>query len=162
MGQCWEGVNDRCLVWGANLRVKPTSSSRSLGKYHVALAEVLEEKPGKQLPWYRVRIGNAEGWVSGPYAVEPIDQEGFAHNGSLGIPWAEAQAACSLYASMNESDVLLTLRSQTFMQVLAQTEDGWAHVLVTDRAQDFSLFASGTYGYVRTDAILLHSPWNAF
>ena len=159
MGQCWEGVNDRCLVWGANLRVKPTSSSRSLGKYHVTLAEVLEEKPGKQLPWYRVRIGNAEGWVSGPYAVEPIDQEGFAHNGSLGIPWAETQAACPLYASMNKADTLLILPPQTFMQMLAQTEDGWAHVLVTDEPQDFRLSAKGTYGYVRLSDVTHHSPW---
>ena len=162
MGQCWEGVNDRSLVWGANLREKPTGSSRSLGEYHVALAEVLDQKPGKAQPWYRVRIGNAEGWMSGPYVVDPIDQEGFAHNGSLGIPWAETQAECPLYASMDKNSSLFTLPAQAFMQVLAQTEDGWAHVLVTDQPQDFSLSAPGTYGYVRTDALSLHSPWNAF
>ena len=161
MGRCWEGVNDRSLVWGANLRGKPTSSSRSQGEYHVALAEVLEEKPGKQLPWYRVRIGNAEGWMSGPYVVAPNDQEGFAFNGSLGIPWAEAAGECSLYDAMNPDSSLLTLPAHTFMQVLAQTEDGWAHVLVTDCPQDFSLSAPGTYGYVRLDDVVLYSPWSA-
>jgi len=162
MGQCWAGVNDRCLVWGANLRTKPTGSARSLGQYHVALAEVLEEKPGKQLPWYHVRIGNAEGWISGPYVVSPTDQEGFAFNGSLGIPWAQAQTDCPLYAAMSDKNALMILPPQTFMQVLAYTEDGWAHVLVTDRPQDFSLAALGTYGYVRLDSIALHSPWTAF
>lgn len=159
MGQCWEGINDRALVWSANLRLKPTGSSRSLGKYHVALAEVLDEKPGKTLPWYHVRIGNAEGWVSGPYVVDPTDQEGFAFNGSLGIPWAETRAECALHAAMDNSSPLLTLPAKTFMQVLAQTEDGWAHVLVTDQPQDFSLSAEGTYGYVRTEFIDLHTLW---
>ena len=158
MGQCWEGVNDRSLAWGANLREKPTGSSRSLGKYRIALAEVLEEKPGKNQPWYHVRIGNAEGWMSGPYVVDPIDQEGFAFNGSLGIPWAETKTECSLHASMDTADVLLALPSQTFMQVLSQTEDGWLHVLVTDQPQDFSLSAPGTYGYVHADCVVLHSP----
>ena len=158
MGLCWEGISDRCLVWGANLRTEPTGSSKSLGKYHVALGEVLGEKPGKNQPWYHVRIGNAEGWMSGPYVVDPVDQEGFAFNGSLGIPWAEAQAECTLHASMDADDVLLTLPENTFMQVLAQTEDGWLHVLATGKPQDFSLSASGTYGYVSTDAAEIHSP----
>ena len=48
------------------------------------------------------------------------------------------------------------------VKVLERTGDGWAHVLVTDQPQDFSLSAPGTYGYVRTDALSLHSPWNAF
>lgn len=159
--QCWESTGGRSLVWGAHLRQKPSASSQSLGKVHVALAEVLEEKPGSNLPWYRVKIGSVTGWVSGPYVVSPLDTESFAHNGSLGIPWAKPIEACDLCSAMNERETIRTLPAETFLQVLAQTESGWAYVLATNEPRDFSLSAEGEHGYVRLEAIEIHSPWNA-
>ena len=157
---CWESTGGRSLVWGANLRQEPSGSSKSLGKVHVALAEVLEEKPGKNLPWYRVRIGTAEGWVSAPYVVTPIDVESFAHNGSLGIPWAVSTAECELYGAMDGRECVRVLAEGTFMQVLAQTGD-WAYVLVTDEPQDFSPSADGVYGYVRVGEVEMYSPYGS-
>lgn len=159
--QCWESTDGRSLVWGAHLRQKPSASSQSLGKVHVALAQVLEEKPGTHQPWYRVKIGSVTGWVSGPYVVSPLDPETFAHNGSLGIPWAKTIEACDLHSTMDERETIRTLPAGTFLQVLAQAESGWAYVLATNEPRDFSLSADGTYGYVRLETIEIHSPWNA-
>ena len=39
------------------------------------------------------------------------------------------------------------------MQVLASTEDGWLHVLVTNGGLNLQLDAEGVYGYVRSEDV---------
>jgi len=154
----WEGIHGRSLVWGAHLREKPTSSSRSLGRLHVVLAEVLEQKPGKTHPWYRVRIGQTEGWVSGPYVVDAGESRNFAFNASLGTPWAVTRAECMLYSAADGGEASGMLPAGTFMQVLAEAENGRALVLVTDEPQNFRLDAPGRSGYVRMEDVEIHQP----
>lgn len=156
----WEGIvhPDHALVWGVNLRTEPTSNSRSLGKYNTVLATVLGQKPGRTHPWYHVRIGDTQGWVSGRYVTFPDNIADFAAHASDGICCATALVRAKLYASMDDGAAVQQLEAGTPMQLLAQTEDGWLHVLVTDGGLDLRLNASGTYGYVRAENVLLTTP----
>jgi hypothetical protein len=150
----WAGVlaDGRSLIWGANLRQRPTGSSPSLGKYVVAMAEVLDQQPGKIWPWVKVRIGETVGWVSGNYVAAPENRQRFAaHCG--GVEGAVASAPVRLYRQPDMSAPSVEVPQGSWMQVLAETADGWLHVLVTGDGPDLRPEARGAYGYVRADAV---------
>ena len=144
---------DLCLIWGANLRTEPTSRSRSLGMYHVALAQVLGQEPGTEVPWYHVRVGETEGYVSGRYAAFPADWANFVRRASVPCPVAETDGG----PLMGEMDggALCTLEAERRLLVLAETEDGWLHVFVPEDEPDGTLDQPGTYGYLRREDVTL-------
>lgn len=153
--QSWKGVLEggRALIWGANLRTDSTSSSRSLGKYTVTLAEIKDQKPGKTHPWYHVKIGETTGWVSGAYVSFSNDRKDFAQHASLGVEYATTLKPTTLYLHLNSNEVIQQLSQDVQMQVLASTEDGWLHVLVTNGGLNLQLDAEGVYGYVRSEDV---------
>ena len=144
---------DLCLIWGANLRTEPTSRSRSLGMYHVALAQVLGQEPGTEVPWYHVRVGETEGYVSGRYVAFPADWANFVRRASVPCPVAETDGG----PLMGEMDggALCTLEAERRLLVLAETEDGWLHVFVPEDEPDGTLDQPGTYGYLRREDVTL-------
>ena len=145
----FEGT-DLCLVWGANLRTEPTSHSRSLGMYHVALAQVLGQKPGTEVPWYHVRVGETEGYVSGRYVAFPADWANFVRRASVPCPVTETDGG-PLMADMDGGGAPCTLEAGRRLLVLAETEDGWLHVLAPEDDLDGTLNQPGTYGYLRRE-----------
>lgn len=149
----FEGT-DLCLVWGANLRTEPTSRSRSLGMYHVALAQVLGQKPGTEAPWYHVRVGETEGYVSGRYVAFPADWANFVRRASVPCPVAETDGG-PLMADMDGGGALCVLEAGERLLVLAETEDGWLHVLAPEDDLDGTLNQPGTYGYLRREDVTL-------
>ena len=149
----FEGT-DLCLVWGANLRTEPTSRSRSLGMYHVALAQVLGQKPGTEAPWYHVRVGETEGYVSGRYVAFPADWANFVRRASVPCPVAETDGG-PLMADMDGGGAPCTLEAGRRLLVLAETEDGWLHVFVPEDDLDGTLDQPGTYGYLRREDVTL-------
>lgn len=151
--QRWQAVltDGRAMINGANLREKPTASSRSLGKYINALGEVLEQRPGKHQPWYRVRIGGTEGWVSGPYVTYPEDRQRYA--GRYGSEYAVAVREAALLRLPQGGETVMQLAPGTAMQVLADTGEGWLHVLVTEGGLTLRPEAKGVYGYIPAEAV---------
>lgn len=149
----FEGT-DLCLIWGANLRTEPTSRSRSLGMYHVALAQVLGQKPGTEAPWYHVRVGETEGYVSGRYVAFPADWANFVRRASVPCPVAETDGG-PLMADMDGGGALCVLEAGERLLVLAETEDGWLHVLAPEDDLDGTLDQPGTYGYLRREDVTL-------
>ena len=149
----FEGT-DLCIVWGANLREEPTSRSRSLGMYHVALAQVLGQKPGTEVPWYHVRVGDTQGYVSGRYVSFPADWADFAYRASGPCPVTTAVAGSRLMTAM-DGGALCTLEAERRLLVLAETEDGWLHVFVPEDEPDGTLDQPGTYGYLRREDVTL-------
>lgn len=149
----FEGT-DLCLVWGANLRTEPTSRSRSLGMYHVALAQVLGQKPGTEVPWYHVRVGDTQGYVSGRYVSFPTDWADFAYRASGPCPVTTAVAGSRLMTAM-DGGALCTLEAERRLLVLAETEDGWLQVFVPEDEPDGTLDQPGTYGYLRREDVTL-------
>lgn len=134
-------------VFAANLREKPTGRSRSQGVYRWAPAQVLESKPGVQSPWYKVRIGDTEGWMSGPY----VESKPYTVNHGLGQVTPPAIAQCksetNLYLSP-EGKIKQTLPAGTAMHIIADC-GGWYHVVLPRENITWKLDAEGTYGYVR-------------
>lgn len=149
----FEGT-DLCLIWGVNLREEPTSRSRSLGRYHLALAQVLGQKPGTEAPWYHVRVGETEGYVSGRYVAFPADWANFVRRASVPCPVAETDGG-PLMADMDGGGALCVLEAGERLLVLAETEDGWLHVFVPEDDLDGTLDQPGTYGYLRREDVTL-------
>jgi hypothetical protein len=149
----WQAVltDGRAMINGANLREKPTAASRSLGKYINALGEVLEQQPGKNQPWYRVRIGETEGWVSGPYVTFP--EEGVRYALRYGSEYAIAVQETLLLRNPGSGDTVRRLTAGTAMQVLADTGEDWLHVLVTEGGLTLRPEAKGVYGYIPAEAV---------
>ena len=145
---------DLCLIWGANLRTEPTSRSRSLGMYHVALAQVLGQEPGTEVPWYHVRVGETEGYVSGRYVAFPADWANFVRRASVPCPVAETDGG-PLMADMDGGGAPYTLEAGRRLLVLAETENGWLHVFVPEDEPDGTLDQPGTYGYLRREDVTL-------
>lgn len=58
------------LIFGVNLRERPTGQSPSLGKY-TAIVRILDRREGTHAPWYQVQFEDKTGWVSGDYVLFP-------------------------------------------------------------------------------------------
>lgn len=146
---------DLCLIWGVNLRSEATSNSRSLGRYHVALAQVLDQKPGTEVPWYHVQVGGTEGYVSGRYVSFPADWTEFVYRASSPCPVVTAVAGSSMMTDMDGGGAACAPEAGQRMRVLAETEDGWLHVFLPREDLDGSLNQPGTYGYLRREDVAL-------
>ena len=136
-----------------NLREKATSQSRSLGKYYAGtLAEVLSTSSGKDAPWYLVRIGSVEGYVSGVYASQPSDERFGEHLWHGPLPVAETRLACELRDTSRTRSVR-SLPAGTIMQVMGYTNDGWLHVMIPREGLQWQMDISGTDGYVKQSEV---------
>ncbi len=141
--EAWERIEanlDTYYAQGANLREKPTGKSRSLGVYRGAVAEKLDAAPGTQHPWYKLRIGDTVGWMSGKYVI---------CGEKMMTPPAVARcnADTSLYLSPGDQ-VKQTLPAGTAVHIIADC-DGWYHVVLPREDITWKLDGQGTYGYVR-------------
>lgn len=139
----------RVYLWGGvNLREKATTQSRSFGQYNAGtLAEVLSTSPGKDAPWYHVKVGSAEGYVSGVYASTPADEWFWKHLWHGPLPVAETLSACELRDASRTQSVM-QLPAGTVMQVMGRTDDGWLHVMIPREGLQWQMDIDGTDGYV--------------
>ncbi|MGN0778901.1 MAG: SH3 domain-containing protein [Aristaeellaceae bacterium] len=133
-----------CL--GANLRVKPTTRSDSLGMLQKGVvAEVLGYE--NQGSWTHVRIGDTEGFVSTTYL----------HLGNL--PREEIRLplrVCCLNGDTAlletpNGDAAVTLPDGTVLTVLVQSQTGWMYVLLPDDPSLWPMDTQGQYGWIRSD-----------
>ena len=137
-------------ISAVNLREQPTGSSRSLGVYS-AKVQVLDSTPGKEYPWYRVRIGETEGWVSGAYLIESREDTRYYGVEEKTTPFARADSEAVLYQSPDGAQKGI-LSPGTTVHVLAENE-GWLHVLVPKGEIEPRVSWEGVYGYVRADEV---------
>lgn len=138
-------------VSGANLRQKATSSSRSLGMLTKTRVAVLDSAPGRDLPWYRVRIGGVEGWVSGNYCATPgnpfMDEQDAYRTANLLTPVARVLEDASLLNAPDGTQ-LTVLPAGTMAHVLTQDSD-WLLVNVPSGEITWEDWAGGTVGFIR-------------
>lgn len=137
---------------GANLREEPTGKSASMGVVRVALAEKLDQQPGREFPWYQLRIGDTVGWMSGAYVTHGIE---------LAPPPAvlRCDREVALRVAMG-GDTKQLLPAGTALQVVGDC-GAWYHVVLPAGEIGWKLDADGTYGYVQASevtefATLLH------
>lgn len=137
-------------ISGVNLREQPTGSSRSLGVYS-AKVQVLGSRPGKQYPWYQVRIGETEGWVSGAYLIDSSEDVRYYGVEEETTSFARTDSETALRTSPGGAQKGV-LSPGTMVHVLSENE-GWLHVLVPEGEIAPRISWRGTYGYVRADEV---------
>ena len=140
------------LTQTLHLREKTSSHSKDLGLYlRGTLVEVLDTLPGTAYPWYRVRIGNAEGYMSSNY----VDY----HDGMKSLPTGIApclgktKGGTALKNQMSGlSQTVADLPEGTLVRVLAECGN-WLHVSVPANADDWLMQPGEVCGYLKSGAI---------
>ena len=143
----------QAFLCGANLREKPTSKSRLIGRYS-ARAEVLGSQMGKVEPWYHVRVGDTEGWVTANYCLNgsQYDIRHYAM-GAVSVNPARADREIELRRSP-DGEVFARLLPGAMMHVITET-DGWLHVIVPQNGELGPMVDwDGVYGYVRSSEVV--------
>lgn len=141
------------VVAGVRLRRETSTRSDILGDYFGGVpVEVLEELPGDPYPWYRVRIGRAEGYMSSLYVAYPgsvCSMEPLQRSSSL-PPMAAVTTDTALKVGTGWLDKsLATLPAGTRLRVLAEQGD-WLHVAVADGHMGWLALTGGLEdGYVK-------------
>ena len=141
------------VVTGVRLRRETSTRSDILGDYFSGVTvEVLEELPGDPYPWYHVRIGRTEGYMSGIYVAYPgsvCSMEPLQNESSL-PPMATATVDTALKAGTGWFDkTLADLPAGTRLHVLAEQGD-WLHVTVADGPMGWLALTDGLEdGYVK-------------
>lgn len=141
------------VVTGVRLRRETSTRSDILGDYFSGVTvEVLEELPGDPYPWYHVRIGRTEGYMSGIYVAYPgsvCSMEPLQNESSL-PPMAAVTVDTALKAGTGWFDkTLADLPAGTRLRVLAEQGD-WLHVTVADGPMGWLALTDGLEdGYVK-------------
>lgn len=137
------------VIFGANLRTRPTGRSDSLGKLQVAvLAKIVSQQSGNVDPWYQVRIGDLEGWVSGSY-VCTIQNDPCMYTLSLqGLQHGSLSQECGLYSSPN-GQMKQGLSAGQPVQILLRRNDGWLYVTAPKNGDPFFMDTSAPMGWIQ-------------
>ena len=158
----FEGTDLAVATGGVNLRKYPTMASQSLGRIRTgALVHVLGEEKGWDAPWYHVRMGQMEGFVSGTYLKLP-QADDFARSLLTGpLTVAKAHHACTL-RGVPENDAAGTeIPANTLMHVLADVDDGWLYVMVPREDISWEMDTDGMSGYVLASEVVQGAYINA-
>lgn len=150
----WQSIDGKDIVMlygNVNLRTEPTTRSRSLGRYRDC---TLAYRLGMQGEWYRVRVGGVEGWVHSNYAREPRTQmwQLTLYHGPLSFGLIPAETTLCAQPSAN-ADAVAKLPAGTMTRVIAETDDGWLHVVLAedDRCE---MDPDAVGGYVRASEVM--------
>ena len=160
------------LNFGVNLREKPTGKSKSLGMLESGLPlEVLGQSPGSQAPWYHIRIGNLEGYISGTHLqTSPRNKDGSLKSDNIEelfrvfgdtlhtpVPIARSMDTIRLRKTMLEHGVVdFEFPKNTLMHVIAESEDGWLYVMVPRDKIGWEVDTKGSGGYVRAEDVKIY------
>jgi hypothetical protein len=143
------------ITSGVHLRAKASSHSTDLGMYEPGtLVQVLETLPGSEFPWYHVRAGLAEGYMSSNYVTLGSSANvSDAISISKPLRVAKANKACALKKGTNWLDgSVMDLNAGTKMHVIAEL-GGWMHVVIPQGDIGWMMDINGTDGYVKASDI---------
>lgn len=146
---------DIAAAGGVNLRTKATSHSDSLGVYGMGtLVHVLGQEKGRDAPWYHVRVGHVEGWMSGVYVAFPRTREFVRSRGYIPLPVGRANQTVTLRTAMSDqSEAVCEVAQDTLMHVLNEPVNGWVHVMIPQGELSWQMDSDGTSGYLREEEI---------
>lgn len=159
----FEGT-DLAMAYGdVNLRESPTSESRSLFKFNSgALVHVLGQEKGKYQPWYHVRVGQAEGWVSGVYLKFPKNEDIVEAMWHLPLPVARTKKDIALSDRPDRNgQSLAKLPEGTLLHVIAVVDRNWLYVMAPQGEISWEMDVDGVGGYIRADQVAEGASVNA-
>jgi hypothetical protein len=143
------------VTQGVHLRAETSSHSADLGMYEPGtLVQVLETLPGDPYPWYRVRVGLLEGYMSSTYVTygSSADIAGALLHKPLNV--AKAKKACALKKGTGWLDgPVMDITAGTKMHVIATCGD-WLHVVIPQGEIGWAMDVKGTYGYVKASDVV--------
>ncbi len=143
------------VVSGVHLRAETSSHSADLGMYETgALVQVLETLPGDPSPWYRVRAGQVEGYMSSSYVQygNSADVAGTISRYPLRV--AKVKQDCALKKGTGWLDgKIMDLSAGTKMHVIA-TKGDWLHVMIPQVEIGWVMDVKGTDGYVKASEVV--------
>lgn len=133
---------------GSNLRREATAKSESLGLYGPDIPLILtgEEKPGTQLPWYQVLIGDTIGWMSANYVHA-------AQSNDYPVPMGRTLAGCPMYTNPGDAQPLQQLEPGTTFHILTEYK-GMYHICIPSGEISWAVDVDGVYGYIPKTSVL--------
>ncbi len=144
------------ITSGVHLRAEASSHSADLGMYEPGtLVQVMETLPGSQFPWYHVRAGLAEGYMSGNY-VTPGNSTNISDAIFVSLPLrvAKTNKACALKKGTGWLDgSVMDITAGTKMHVIAVCGD-WLHVVIPQGEIGWMMDVNGTDGYVKASDVI--------
>lgn len=134
-------------IWGVNLREKPTGQSRSWGEYS-AKVKILDKQPGKEAPWFHVRIGNLEGWVSGVYlrTQHAVRADEWADSVNDVLRVCRTKRETTLL-ELPDGEAVTDVPVGALLHVIEEN-DGWLHVILPRGVISWQTDWNGTYGFI--------------
>ena len=144
---------DSWWVFAANLRMFPTTNSRSYGKNVVAPLEPVMVTGG----WTMAKVGDTFGWISNTYVAH--DGQDYPRNYMMcqvAPPPLAMAAADTALCSMIGGEETQMLAKGSAMQILA-AGDGWYHVQIPKDDMTWQLDVPAVYGYVRADDVTVYA-----
>jgi len=148
---------DLAIAHGANLREKAAGSSKWLGALGPgALVHVLDQQKGPQYPWYHVRVGELEGWISGPYVKFPGTEDFDAMMWYLPLSLARAKETVALRSSPDLlGGIVMEIPKDTLIHMMLALADDWLYVMVPRGAISREMDVDGAAGYIRADDVAM-------
>lgn len=159
-------------AFGCNLRTQATSKSASLGQLcsYVPVRLTGNTKPGTQLPWYEIEIGQTRAWVSANYLelyqpTSGISEYGWVYTSEryrLTASTAISEVCrpkreISLYETGSSSAVLQTLTPEDVLTIAA--ESSAMYLVCISTHQPGRMIPDGIYGWVKkSDVITASNP----
>ena len=146
--------DDEAYTISVNLRESATGKSKTWGEY-TAKVEILGQKPGNDAPWYNVRVGNLEGWVSGVYVHgrNTVDKSKLYTLPVMVHPVGRTKVQTPLLDT-HGGNVIMQLNTDSYVHVLGE-RDGYMHVIVPHGELNWQTDWDGTYGFVRKEDIVV-------
>lgn len=150
---------------GLNLRYGPGTSTESMGKYYNGtLVRLLRRMPDAagDSGWWRVQVGQMEGYMSEIYLSEPTTESIAATLQRAHLPVAQAKKDIELMAGMTARPCEYTkIKKGTLMHVLG-INGPWLHVSVPQGEFSWMMDLEAPSGYVRaTDVSQGATPYLA-
>ncbi|MBQ7886696.1 MAG: hypothetical protein IJ313_07370 [Clostridia bacterium] len=142
--------DDEAYIMSVNLREDATGKSDTWGEY-TAKVQILGQKPGKDAPWYNVRVGNIEGWASGVYVHgKNASNQRNVDTAAITIhPVGRAKRETALMNTPGGSS-FMTLASGSYVHILGE-RDGWLHVILPRNELTWQTDWDGRYGFVKAE-----------
>ena len=144
------------VVSGVHLRAQTSSHSADLGMYETgALVQVLKTLPGDPSPWYRVRAGQVEGYMSSSYVQyeNSADAAGMLFR-YVPLRVAKVKQDCALKKGTGWLDgKIIDLSAGTKMHVIA-TKGDWLHIMIPQGEIGWVMDVNGTDGYVKAAEVV--------
>ncbi len=140
------------ITASVHLRKDTSSHSQDLGMYMPGtLVEILDILPGTSAPWYHVRIGVAEGYMSGNYVSYKEDQPGTIFHAVLRVGRLKNDTQLKQGTGLLDAAVV-KLPAGSLVRVLADGGN-WLHVSVPGDENSWFMQQGETNGFIKKSAV---------